>query len=117
MVRNLARQVTPQTNDSEAQRMCNLQTTRMVFASFTNGLRGNPGIQTRFAMPSAMDDAVRIAGTIEQAELCKGKSETDTEDVLRILNETTQADPLLTQILQTIVFLQARCFIVKARLI
>jgi len=47
-VRNLARQVTPETNDPEEQRMINLQTTRMMIASFTNGLRGNPGIQTRF---------------------------------------------------------------------
>jgi len=42
-------------------------------------------------------------------------SETDTEDALRILNiETIQTDHLVTQILQTIVFLQARCFILKA---
>ncbi len=75
-VRNLAQQVTPHTDDPEAQRMCNLQTSRMLIASFTNGLRGNPGIQSRFACPSSMDEAVRIAVTVEQAESCKSKMET-----------------------------------------
>jgi len=68
--------VTPQTSDPEAQRMCNLQTTRMLIASFTNGLRGNPGIQCRFSCPSSMEEAVRIAVTVEQAESCKNTSET-----------------------------------------
>jgi hypothetical protein len=75
-VRNLARHVTPQTDNPEAQKLCNQQTERMMVASFTNGLRGNPGIQTRFAMPSVMDNAVRIAVTVEQAESSKGTSET-----------------------------------------
>jgi hypothetical protein len=75
-VRNLARQVTPQTDKPEAQKLCNQQTDRMMVARFTYVLRGNPGTQTRFAMPSVMDDAVRIAVTVEQAESSKGKSET-----------------------------------------
>jgi hypothetical protein len=45
-------------------------------AAFTNGLKGNPGNQVRFVMPSVMDDAVRIAVTVEQGELCRGKTET-----------------------------------------
>jgi hypothetical protein len=89
-VRNLARQVTPQTNDPEAQRLCNLQTTRMMIASFINGLRGNPGIQTRFASPSVMEDAVRIAVTIEQAESCKGKSETFYVDSNTVATERSK---------------------------
>jgi septal ring-binding cell division protein DamX len=75
-MRNLARQVTPQTDNPEAQKLCNQQTERMMVASFTNGIRGNQGTQIRFAMTSVMDDAVRIAVTVEQAESSKGKSET-----------------------------------------
>ena len=89
-VRKLARQVTPQTDDPEAQMLVNLQTTRMMIVSFTNGLRGNPGIQTRFASPSVMEDAVRIAVTIEQAESCKGKSETFYVDSNTVATERSK---------------------------
>jgi hypothetical protein len=65
-VRKLSRQVTPQTDDPEAQKLCNHKTDSMMVASFTSGLRGNSRIQTRFAMPSVMDDAVRIEVTVEQ---------------------------------------------------
>jgi hypothetical protein len=87
-MRNLAREVTPQTDDPEAQKLCNQQTNRMMLDSFTNGLLGNPVVQVRFAMPSVMVDAVRIAVAIEQAESHKGKSEifsvdTDYEEKVR----------------------------------
>jgi hypothetical protein len=75
-VRNLARKITPQTEDPVAQRMCNDLINRMMVAAFTGGLRGNPGDQVNRTMPSTMDEAVRIALTVEQSDSCRQKAQT-----------------------------------------
>jgi len=40
----------------------------MLLASFTAGLFGTPGKQTRFAAPPNMQEALKIAISVEQAE-------------------------------------------------
>jgi hypothetical protein len=37
-------------------------------AAYINGLRGTVGQQVKFRMPATMDEAVRLAVTIENAE-------------------------------------------------
>jgi hypothetical protein len=66
--KNLAHKVTPQVEDESARKVCNEQVERMLLASFTSGLQGNPGKHTRFSMPSTLEDAIKIAVTVEQAE-------------------------------------------------
>jgi hypothetical protein len=47
----------------------------MLLASFISGLQGNPGKHTRFSMPSTMEDAIKIAVTVEQAEACDRRND------------------------------------------
>jgi hypothetical protein len=44
------------------------QVERMLLASFTAGFFGTPGKQTRFAAPPNMQEALKIAMSVEQAE-------------------------------------------------
>jgi hypothetical protein len=40
----------------------------MLLASYTSGLRGNPGRQVRYLLPSTLEEAVKIAETVDQAD-------------------------------------------------
>jgi hypothetical protein len=40
----------------------------MLLASYTSGLRGNPGRQVRYLLPSTLEEAVKIAETVNQAD-------------------------------------------------
>jgi hypothetical protein len=65
--RALTQKVTPQVADPTAQRLCNEQTDRMLLASYTSGLTGNPGKQVLYSLPPTLEDAIKIAVTVEQA--------------------------------------------------
>jgi hypothetical protein len=57
----------------------------MVLAAFTNGLGGNPGKHARYNLPTSLEDVIRVAVTVEQAEACQPKSiafyvDTNTEE-------------------------------------
>jgi hypothetical protein len=47
----------------------------MVLAAFTNGLGGNPGKHARYNLPTSIEDAIRVAVTVEQAEACHPKGD------------------------------------------
>jgi hypothetical protein len=47
----------------------------MLLASFTEGMIGTPGRQGRYARASSLQEALRIATTVEQEELQEGRSE------------------------------------------
>ena len=66
--RNLAQRTVPQVEDAALQKLYHEQAERMLLASFTSGLTGTPGRQVRFAMPKSVDEALKIAITVEQAE-------------------------------------------------
>jgi hypothetical protein len=76
--RALAQKVTPQVADPAAQRLNNEQTDRMLLASYTSGLTGNPGRQVRYSLPTTLEDAIKIAVTVEQAETHERKDDTFT---------------------------------------
>jgi hypothetical protein len=73
--KNLARKVTLHVEDESASNVCNEQVERMLLASFTSGLQGNPGKHTRFSMPSTTEDAIKMAVTVEQAETCDRRND------------------------------------------
>jgi hypothetical protein len=73
--KNLARKVTPHVEDESARKVCNEQVERILLVSFTSGLQGNRGKHTRFSMPSTMEDAIKMAVTVEQAESCDRRND------------------------------------------
>jgi hypothetical protein len=50
------------------EKIYNEQPERMLLASFTAGLTGTPGSQVRFPMPGTIEEALKIAITVAQAE-------------------------------------------------
>jgi hypothetical protein len=65
--RSLARKTLPQVEDPVLQNLHYEQAERMLLASFTSGLLGTPGREVRFSMPQTMDEALKIAITVNQA--------------------------------------------------
>jgi hypothetical protein len=63
--KNLARKVTPHVEDESTRKVCKEQVERMLLTSLTSGLQGNPGKDTRFSTPSTMEDAIKMAFTVE----------------------------------------------------
>jgi hypothetical protein len=74
-VKILGRKITPTSEDLAVQKACSDQADRMVLAAFTNGLGGNPGKHARYNLPTSLEDAIRVAVTVEQAEACHPKSD------------------------------------------
>jgi hypothetical protein len=72
-VRMLGRAIAPTEAEPAVQRACNAMVDKMVLAAFKEGLRGKPGDQTRFGGPATLEEAIRIAVTVEQAEACRPK--------------------------------------------
>jgi hypothetical protein len=55
-------------DDPAAQRIHNKNADRMLLASFVAGLAGVAGRQTRFSNPQSLDEALKIALTVQEAE-------------------------------------------------
>lgn len=66
--RGLAQKIIPQPDDPVKQEMYNERAEEALLAAFTSGLTGTPGRQVRFSLPTCMEDAIRIAVTVHQAE-------------------------------------------------
>jgi hypothetical protein len=73
--RRLARKTVPQVEDPTTQKLHYGQTERMLLATFTSGLIGNPGRQVRYSMPRTMEEALQIAITVTQAEIQERRNE------------------------------------------
>jgi hypothetical protein len=75
-VRILARRTVPCTTEPLLQRSYGEEAESRLLAAFTNGLTGTPGRQTRYAVPTTGEDALRIALAVTQAELQEHRNET-----------------------------------------
>ena len=61
-------------DDPAAQRIHNENADRMLLASFVAGLAGEVGRQTRFSNPQSLDQALKIALTVQEAEKQKSSA-------------------------------------------
>jgi hypothetical protein len=68
MCRTLAYKTIPHVEDPVKREAYQEQAERMLLTSFTAGLFGTPGKQARYAAPSDMKEALKIALSVEQAE-------------------------------------------------
>jgi hypothetical protein len=66
--RSLPQHTVPKVENAELQKLYQAQAERMLLASFTSGLTATAGRQVRFAMPGSVDEVLKIASTVEQAE-------------------------------------------------
>jgi hypothetical protein len=66
--RKMCHQTIRRVHDEETQRVINEEAERRLLAAYIHGLRGVVGQQVQFQMPSTMEQAVRIAVTIENVE-------------------------------------------------
>jgi hypothetical protein len=64
-MRTLGRKLTPTSEDPAVQKACSDHADRMVLAAFTIGLGGNPGKNARYNLPTLLEDAIRVAVTVE----------------------------------------------------
>ena len=71
-------------DDTAAQRIHNENADRMLLASFVAGLAGEVGRQTRFSNPQSLDQALKIALTVQEAE----KQETSSESFYASFKDT-----------------------------
>jgi len=65
--RELAGKIVCKVEDPVAQRIHNGNSERMLLASFVTGLVGHPGTQCHYANPQSMDQALKIALTVQEA--------------------------------------------------
>jgi hypothetical protein len=73
--RSLAQKTVPQVDDPAIQKIHYEQAERMLLATFTAGLLSAAGRQVRYAMPRTMDEAIKIAITVNQAEMQERRNE------------------------------------------
>jgi hypothetical protein len=66
---NLAYKTVPNVEDPVQQKWHYEQVERMLLASFTSGLLGEVGKFTRFNLPANMSEALKIATTVNQAQI------------------------------------------------
>jgi len=74
--RSLAHKTVSQIDDPALQKLHYEHAERMLLAIFTSGLIGTPGRQVRFSSPKNMQEALRIAVNVQQAELQERRNET-----------------------------------------
>ena len=67
--RLLARRTVPCTTDPVLQQAYNEQAERMLLSAFTNGVTGIAGKELRYNSPATVEEALRIAMTVSQAEI------------------------------------------------
>ncbi|PNF33548.1 hypothetical protein B7P43_G17358 [Cryptotermes secundus] len=63
--RKMCQKTIRRVNDEETQRVINEEAERSLLAAYIHGLRGVVGQQVRYQMPNKMDQAVKLAVTIE----------------------------------------------------
>jgi len=73
--RSLAQKTVPQVEDPAMQRIYYEQEERMLLASFTLGLLNTMGRQVRYVMPKTVDEVLKIAITMNQAEIQERRNE------------------------------------------
>jgi hypothetical protein len=78
----------PKFEDAAKQKWHYEQAERMLFASFTSGLVGQAGKFTRFNLPENMEQALKIAATVNQAEIQERRNETFFVDEARPSRES-----------------------------
>jgi hypothetical protein len=83
--RNLAYKTVPKVEDLVQQKWHYEQAERMVLASFTSGLSGEVGKFTRFNLPANMSEALKIATTVNQAQIQNRRNESFYVDEPRTL--------------------------------
>ena len=66
--RALSQKIVCKVDDPAAQRIHNENADRMLLASFVAGLAGQAGRQTRYSNPQSLDQALKIALTVQEAE-------------------------------------------------
>ncbi|PNF42680.1 hypothetical protein B7P43_G14279 [Cryptotermes secundus] len=66
--RKMCQKTIRRVNDEETQRVINEEAERRLLAAYIHGLRGVVGQQVRYQMPNNMDQAVKLAVTIENVE-------------------------------------------------
>jgi len=64
----LAQRITCQSDDPVAQKVHRENAERMLLASYVAGLIGFPGTQVRYASPVSIEEAIRIAVSVQEAE-------------------------------------------------
>ena len=73
--RSLAQKTLSQVEDPIIQKLHYEQAERMLLATFTSGLLYAASRQVRYAMPRTMDEALKIAITVNQAEMPERRNE------------------------------------------
>jgi hypothetical protein len=81
--RSLAQKTVPQVEDPAMQRIYYEQAERMLLASFTSGLLNTAGRQVRYVMPKTVDEALKIAITVNQAKIQEQRNEAFYADEAR----------------------------------
>ena len=66
--RALAQKITCKVNDPVVQRVHQENAERMLLSSFLSGLMEPPGRKCRYASPQSMQEAMRIAISVQEAE-------------------------------------------------
>ena len=66
--KDLAQKIICKSDDPLAQRVHHEVTERMLLSSFTSGIFGKPGTQVRNACPQTLNEALRIALRVQEAE-------------------------------------------------
>jgi hypothetical protein len=66
--RKMCQQTIRKVQDESTQRVINEEAERRLLAAYIHGLKGIVGQQVQFQMPSTMEQAVRLAVTVENAE-------------------------------------------------
>jgi hypothetical protein len=66
---------TRKVNDEETQRIINEKAKRRLLAAYVHGLRGIVEQQVQFQMPNTMEQAVKLAVTVESVEKHKQLTE------------------------------------------
>jgi hypothetical protein len=73
--RMLALKTIPKVEDPVVQKIHYDEADRMLLASFISGLWGPAGREVRYAMPPNLDDAIKLATTVNQAEIQERRNE------------------------------------------
>ena len=67
-VKALLKKIVCKSDDPLAQRVHQEVTERMLLSSFSSGIFGKPGTQVRYACPQTLNEALRIALRVQEAE-------------------------------------------------